>query len=180
MVEIPAGLLAFRNRSEAWSTWLDALPRLVRDVIGEWELRYDGEPRHGFCALVVPVLTRDDTPAVVKFAWPHDEEEHEHLALQALHGDGTVLLFRADPTRHVMLLERLHADRDLTSLDPVGACEVVAGFYRRIHIPALPQLRTLSSYIDRWTTELLGSRPSRTDPAPLGRENTLAGQGIRR
>ena len=43
-VEIPAGLLAFAERGEEWSRWLEALPRLVRDVMGEWELTYDGSP----------------------------------------------------------------------------------------------------------------------------------------
>jgi streptomycin 6-kinase len=161
-VEIPAGLLAFAERSPEWSRWLDALPRLVRDVIEEWELTYDGSPRHGYCALVQPVLMSDGREAVVKFSWAHEEQEHEHLALQAWHGNGTVRLYRADPARDAMLLERLHAERDLTGVDDVEACEITAGFYERLHIPALPQLRTLSSYIDRWTTDLAkldGSAP---------------------
>ena len=151
--EIPAGLLAFGDRDEGWADWLVALPRLVRDIVEEWELSYDGAPMHGFCALVVPVRTTGGRPAVVKLAWPHDEEEHEHLGLQALQGIGAVQLFRADPKRHVMLLERLHTE-DLTTVDDIEACEIVAGLYHRIHIPALPQLRTLTAYIDRWTTDL--------------------------
>jgi streptomycin 6-kinase len=31
---------------------------------------------------------------------------------------------------------------------------VVAGLYERLHVPALPQLRRLSSYVDRWTRRL--------------------------
>ncbi|MGH3499117.1 MAG: aminoglycoside phosphotransferase family protein [Nocardioidaceae bacterium] len=152
--EIPAGLLEFGARSESWASWLEALPRLVVNVVDDWALTYDGEPAHGFCALVVPVRTAEGVPAVVKLAWPHDEEEHEHLALQALHGDGTVRLYRADPHRHAMLLERLHRDRDLTGVDELAACAIVAGFYPRIHIPALPQLRTLTSYIQRWNADM--------------------------
>jgi streptomycin 6-kinase len=151
--EIPSGLLGFADRGADWASWLDALPRLVASVVEDWDLTYDGPPTHGNCALVVPVRTTGGRPAVVKFAWPHDEEEHEHLALQALHGNGMVELYRADPKRHVMLLERLHAE-DLRSLGDVEACEVAASFYERIHIPALPQLRTLTSYIDRWNADL--------------------------
>lgn len=152
--QIPPTFLAFADRDATWSAWLEALPGLVRDVVDEWELTFDGPPMHGYCALVVPVLTTDGRPAVVKFAWPHDEEEHEHLALQALQGDGTVRLYRADPKRHVMLLERLHAGESLTGVWDIEAAQIVAGFYRRIHIPALPQLRTLTSYISRWNAHL--------------------------
>ena len=153
-IEIPAGLLKFAERGVEWVRWLDALPALVRDVMDEWDLAYDGSPRHGYCALVQPVLTADERPAVVKFSWAHDEQEHEHLGLQAWQGNGVVRMYRADPARAVMLLERLHADRDLTTVDDVEACEITAGFYERLHIPALPQLRSLSSYIQRWTSDL--------------------------
>ena len=42
---------------------------------------------------------------------------------------------------------------------------MVAGFYRRLHVPALPQLRRLSSYVDRWTDRLAALPPD----APLPR-----------
>ena len=91
---------------------------------------------------------------MLKVTFPHDEAEHEHLGLQAWHGDGAVLLLRADPRRWALLLERLHADEDLTPMWDVEACEIVAGLYPRLHVPALPQLRRLSSYVDRWTARL--------------------------
>jgi streptomycin 6-kinase len=34
------------------------------------------------------------------------------------------------------------------------ACEIVAGLYSRIHVAALPQLRTLTSYVEPWTATL--------------------------
>ena len=152
--DIPAGLLSFGDREEGWRPWLDALPRLVHDVVEEWELTYDGPPRHGFCALVVPVRTTGGRPGMLKLSWPHDEEAHEHLGLETLRGNGMVRMYRADPRRHVMLLERLHADEDLRSLPVDEACEVVAGLYRKIHVPAPPQLRPLTDYIARWTAGL--------------------------
>ena len=36
----------------------------------------------------------------------------------------------------------------------VEACEIVAGLYPRIHLPALPQLRTVTSYVERWLDAL--------------------------
>lgn len=151
---VPSAFLGYADRGEGWAQWLDRLSRLVREVVAEWELAYDGPPMHGSAALVVPVRTRDDVPAVLKLAWPHDEEEHEHLGLQALRGDGVVRMYRADPRRHVMLLERLHADRDLTAVPVLEACAIAAGFYPRLHVPALPQLRTLAAYVDRWNTDM--------------------------
>ena len=152
--DIPARLLSFADRDPTWQPWVDALPRLVHDVVGEWELAYDGAPRHGFCALVVPVRTTGGRPAMLKLSWPHDEEEHEHVGLEVLRGNGMVRLYRADPRRHVLLLERLHADEDLRSLPIDEACEVVAGLYQRIHVPAPPQLHPLTDYIARWTAGL--------------------------
>ena len=152
--DIPARLLSFTDRDSTWQPWLDALPRLVHDVVGEWELEYDGAARHGNCALVVPVRTTGGRPAMLKISWPHDEEEHEHVGLELLRGNGMVRVYRADPRRHVLLLERLHADEDLRSVPIDEACEVVAGLYRQIHVPAPPQLHPLTDYITRWTAGL--------------------------
>jgi streptomycin 6-kinase len=152
-VEIPASFRAFADRGPDWDTWLAGLPRLVGDVLQEWDLRVDGTVTHGECALVVPVRTTGGRPAVLKVGWPHEEAEHEHLALQRLQGAGTVRMFRADPRRHALLLERLHRE-DLTDLWDLEACEVVAGLYRRIHVPAPPQLRSLASYVRGWSDRL--------------------------
>jgi streptomycin 6-kinase len=141
------------RRGPAWAAWVDALQRLVADVLEEWELAVDGVPMHGFCALVVPVRTAGRRPAILKVAFPDEESEHEHLALQHWHGNGAVQLLRADPRRRAMLLERLHPE-DLTGLWDVEACEVVAGLYGRIHVPAPPQLRRLTSYVERWAADL--------------------------
>jgi streptomycin 6-kinase len=44
--------------------------------------------------------------------------------------------------------------RDLHDLDVTEACEVVAGLYARLHRPALPQLRTVASYVEGWLDDL--------------------------
>ena len=136
-----------------WAGWLDRLPLLVSEVLEEWALAVDGTPTHGHCSLVVPVRAPGGRPAVLKVALPDDESEHEHLALRHWQGDGAVRLLRADPHRRAMLLERLYAE-DLGELDQVEACEVVAGLYGRLHVPALPQLRPLTEYVARWTAAL--------------------------
>ncbi len=163
-IEIPPRFLEYAARGDEWRRWMDALPGLLRDVMGEWRLTLDGVIRHGFTALVVPVRDDDGRPCVAKFSWAHEEQEHEHVGLQTWAGNGTVLMYRADPGRGVMLLERLDAGRDLTTVDPVRACEITAGFYPRLHVPASPKLHRLSGYVDRWTDDLV--RLPRTAPIP--------------
>jgi streptomycin 6-kinase len=109
---------------------------------------------HGYCSLVAPVRTVSGGPAVVKLTFDGDEEsQHEHLALQHWAGRGTVRLLRAYPHRRALLLERLHQET-LADLWDLEACEVVAGLYGRIHVPALPQLQPLTAYVDRWADDL--------------------------
>ena len=154
-IDLPVDVLAMRDRGDDWAAWVDRLPALVRDLLDEWDLTVDGALMNGFCSLVVPVLTADGERSVLKLHTDADadESDFEHLALQHWHGDGTVLLLRADPRRRAMLLERLHP-RDLTTIGDREACEVVGGLYGRIHVPALPQLRTITSYVERWTADL--------------------------
>ncbi|MFI6679443.1 aminoglycoside phosphotransferase family protein [Kribbella sp. NPDC050470] len=148
-MEIPADFLVVASRGQDWADWLDRLPRLTRELLGEWDLRVDGTTSYGNCALVVPVLTADEQPAVLKVQFPHWEAETEHLALRDWAGNGAVQLLRADPRRFALLLERLDP-RDLTTVDALDACEIVGATYKRLHIPAGPQYRTLSGELKRW------------------------------
>jgi streptomycin 6-kinase len=129
------------------------LPRLIDELVAEWELSPTGATWWGYASVVLPVDRADGEPAVLKVAYPDVETEHEALALQHWRGRGAVLLLRADPHRRAVLLERLHR-RDLTSLDPLAACEVVAGLYSALHVPAPPQLRSFTGYLNRWREPL--------------------------
>jgi streptomycin 6-kinase len=154
-VRLPDGVLAMAARGPRWAAWVEQLPRLADDLLAEWALTPDGAALHGYAAWVLPVRDADGQPAVLKLHVPDAESEHEHLALQHWHGDGAVRLLRADPRRSALLLERLHAT-DLSDVWDIEACEVVAGLWARLHVPALPQLRTLTSYVTRWTESLAG------------------------
>jgi streptomycin 6-kinase len=201
-IRLPEGLDEQRELGPDWGAWLDRLPRLFTEVLDDWELtREGGELWHGFCSLVAPVRTAEGEAAVLKVTFDGDaESEHEGLALQHWQGHGVVRLLRADPRRRALLLERLHR-RDLTDVQDLQACEVVAGLYSRIHRPALPQLRTVTSYVARWLDDLAAQprdipiphrmveqtlslgRDLVADPASVGRmihgdlhyENVLAG-----
>ena len=150
---LPDGVLGMARRGPSWAGWVERLPAVLEGLLTEWELSIDGLPMHGFVAVVVPVRTAGGQPAVLKVGFPDEEGEHEHLALQRWAGRGAVKLLRADPHRRAMLLDRLREER-LDAMDDVEACEVVAGLYPLLHVPALPQLRTLTSYVENWTGEL--------------------------
>lgn len=153
-VTIPDDLLAQRDLGPAWGAWLDRLPRLAGDLLDEWHLRPTGGSLSGFCSLVVPVVDADDVPGALKITCDADEESlHEGLALQRWGGEGAVRLRRADPRRRALLLDWLPGP-DLADAWDVEACEVVGGLYGRLHVPALPQLATVASYVERWLREL--------------------------
>ena len=153
-VAIPAGLQSQRELGDDWGRWLDRLPRLTSDLLDEWHLTQTGEALHGFCSIVVPVADADGRPAGLKVSFDGDEESlHEGLALQKWGGRGAVRLARADPHRRALLLDWLPGP-DLGDAWDVEACEVVGGLYRQLHVPALPQLATVASYVERWLREL--------------------------
>lgn len=163
MIDLPEPVRAMGRRGPHWQSWVDGLPRLIRAQLDEWDLHTDGPAFHGYCSIVLPVRTSEGAPAVLKAAFPDDESEHEHLALRRWAGAGAVRLLRADPHRRVILLEQLQ-QRNLNELWDIEACEIVAGLYSQIHVPALPQLRSLAECTERWTADL--TRLPRNAPVP--------------
>ncbi len=154
VIEIPQRFRRWVEGRPEWRDWLDSLPGLLTDLVREWGLRPDGPAGSGDCAVVLPVLTDDGRAGALKVGWPHWEAEHEHLALRAWGGRGAVQLWRADPHRYALLMERADAARDLNALPVLAACEVVGGLYARLHVPALPQLRRLSELCTEWADQL--------------------------
>src|ERR1700735_285518 len=119
-------------------------------MLEKWELRPDGPAIPGSGSLVLPVRTSGGQAAVLKVSTANGASEHEHLVLRRWSGDGAVRLLSADPHQHAVLLERLRPEHLDTPWD-VEACEVVAGLYRRLHVPAMPQLASVTSHVERWT-----------------------------
>jgi streptomycin 6-kinase len=163
-LDLPPAFLANARRSPAWARWLDALPRLVGDLVGEWQLVGQGDVSTGESAVVLPVQTASGEVAVLKVGWPHPESRYEHLALRAWDGEGAVRLLRADPHRSALLLERADPGHDLRTVDVVEACEVVAGLYGRLHRTPVPQLDRLSVLAAGWADELAELRGTTLAP----------------
>jgi len=149
-------------------SWLRRLPSLVADGLRRWDLTVDGAPRHGQCALVLPVRRAAGEQAALKITWPHHEARTEHLALRHWAGAGAVRLLAADPTSWTMLLERLHADRDLSTEPIDDACAAIGGLLAQLASPAIPAVPRLSAYAERQAVEL--------QDAPAAIPRRLAGQ----
>jgi streptomycin 6-kinase len=98
-------------------------------------LTIDGEPWHGYVALVVPVR-RGDELCALKISWVDDETRHEALALQLWGGEGAVKLLDAQPEQGVLLLERLNATNSLAKIEIDEAATIAGQLLRRLAIPA--------------------------------------------
>ena len=82
--------------------------RLGRRDLPRWELRVDGEPRHGSHALVVPVTSADGL-AALRLTRPGQRAEDDLRALRFWVGSPVVGVLRATEDAAAMLLERLDA-----------------------------------------------------------------------
>ncbi|OEJ21913.1 hydroxyurea phosphotransferase [Streptomyces agglomeratus] len=118
-VEVPNPLAASYARTfgEQGRVWIAALPALAAEVLDRWELKRDGEPGVGEASLVLPVLRKDGTRAVLKFQMPREETAAARIGLRTWNGEGTVRLLDHDPESSTMLLERLDGTRTLTSIE---------------------------------------------------------------
>ncbi|MFG2071529.1 aminoglycoside phosphotransferase family protein [Nonomuraea maritima] len=141
-VRVPPALTASHVKwmGAAGRAWSAGLPALAGRYLDEWELRLDGEPRHGVVSLVLPVVLADGTPAALKLQPVTDENATEAPGLRAWAGDGSVLLLDSDPATGALLLERLEADRSLAAVpDAMEALELLTGLLRRLVARPAPE-----------------------------------------
>ncbi|GAA1970248.1 aminoglycoside phosphotransferase family protein [Amycolatopsis minnesotensis] len=133
--------------------WLAQLPAAVEHCFEQWKLRPDGEPMHGYTAVVYPTVGVDGTPSALKLPWQDDETRDERLALSTWDGAGSVLLLDHDETG-ALLLERLDQARSLDG-EPIGsAVEIAGGLLRRLAVAAPPLSRSLAAEAERWAADL--------------------------
>lgn len=151
--DIPPEFAEQASLSEDWSAYVRRLPRLADELTDEWSLVYDGPPTYGRSGLVLPVITRDGRPGMLKIGFIHADGLGESVALQQWAGHGAVELWGADPRRGALLLERLRSE-DLTGVDVLEACEVVGELYGLIHRPPTPRLPDLRALVSGWLDDV--------------------------
>jgi streptomycin 6-kinase len=147
VIHVPEQLAASQEKfnGDEGRAFIARLPRLAETFLERWELRPDGPSMYGVCALVLPVLRADGTPAVLKLQLMDEESEGEPVALRAWNGDGAVRLLDHDPVSGTLLLERLDPSRMLSHVpDTREAVLVIARLLAHLTaLPAPPGLRRL-------------------------------------
>jgi streptomycin 6-kinase len=109
MVEVPA---VVRNRAvaEGHADWIDALADIVRGLERDWSIEVGRTYDEGTEAFVADAMLADGTPAVLKILVPRRGgavDDHEATVLRLADGDGCPVLYRDDPARGALLMERL-------------------------------------------------------------------------
>jgi len=139
--------------AEEWqheSEWLAALPRLVAECAGEWELALE-QPVDTPYSLVVPA-----GEVVLKLHAPSDFEAHQEAdALERWDGLGAVRLLGRDDERRALLLERCRPGTRLWDAN-VDEPAVIAELVPRLQVPVgdAGPFRFLADEADRWAQEV--------------------------
>ncbi|WP_375372038.1 aminoglycoside phosphotransferase family protein [Kribbella pratensis] len=164
VIEIPAKLV--RNHSAKASDWLAGLPAAVERYVDEWQLTVSGDPLSGEASLILPVVRRDGTEAMLKLQSVNDESESEALALRTWNHDDVVEVYEDDPETSTLLLERLEP-RTLDDLpDDVEATRILAELLNHLSaVPAPPGIRHLSDIAAGMIEDAPRVIPMLADPA---------------
>jgi streptomycin 6-kinase len=138
-IVVPAELAELHEKysGEAGRLWIAGLPGLAAVYLEQWQLEIDGQVASGAVALIIPVARQDGSRAVLKLQPVDDETSGEPAALRAWAGRGAVQLLEHDSGSGAMLLERLDASRDLSTMgDDLAAAKIIAELL--VHLNSLP------------------------------------------
>jgi streptomycin 6-kinase len=163
VIEVPD---AVRNKARAAGVddWLERLPAIVSSLEADWSIIV-GRPFAGGSEAFVAEATRaDGTSAILKVRVPGvgNESSHEAMVLRLVGGQGCPALFRHDPDRGALLMERLGRPMFELGLPLARRLEILCDTAARIWRPApdcgLPtgaeKARWLADFIARLWEEL--------------------------
>ena len=147
-IVVPAELAELHEKytGEAGRAWITGLPAMAVTYFDRWQLVNDGQVAAGAVALIIPVALADGSKAVLKLQPVDDETGGEPAALKAWAGQGAVRLLAHDSSSGAMLLERLDASRDLSTMrDDLAAAQIIAELLVQLNsVPAPAGMRRLS------------------------------------
>jgi streptomycin 6-kinase len=101
-----------RNRAlaEGQAPWIDDLPDIVRGLERDWSIEVGRTFEEGTEAFVAEARMADGSLAVLKVLVPRRGgaiDDHEATVLRLADGHGCPILYRDDPSRGALLMERL-------------------------------------------------------------------------
>ncbi len=109
MIELPE-VVRSRAIAEGHADWVDGLADIVRGLERDWSIELGRTYGEGTEAFVADAALADGTAAVLKVLVPRRDggfDDHEATVLRLAAGDGCPVLYRDDPTRGALLMERL-------------------------------------------------------------------------
>jgi streptomycin 6-kinase len=164
VIEIPSKLI--RNHSKSSPDWLAGLSDDLAEYVDRWQLTRAGDLLSGEASLIVPVVRRDGTEAMLKLQQVNDESEDEALALRTWNRDDVVEVLEDDPSTSTILLERLEP-RTLNDLpDDIEATRILAELMVRLTaVPAPAGIRRLANIAAAMVEDAPGLIPRLTDSA---------------
>ncbi|MFF1818992.1 aminoglycoside phosphotransferase family protein [Kribbella sp. NPDC058245] len=173
VIVIPAQLI--ESHQDESPEWLAALPTQLDEYLARWELTRSGDFLNGAASLIVPVVRRDGTAAMLKLQPRNEESEAEALALRTWSPNDVVTVLEDDQATSTLLLERLHG-RTLNAVpDHVEATRILAELMARlIVVPAPPEVRTLEDIATEMVEEAADLKLD--DPAEQRLVNRYADQ----
>ena len=140
-IVVPAELAGLHEKysGEEGRRWIAGLPIMAASSMDRWQLAIDGQVASGAVALIIPVVRGDGSKAVLKLQPVDDETGGEPAALRTWAGQGAVRLLEHDPGSGAMLLERLEASRDLSTMeDDLAAAQIIAELLVRLNSATAP------------------------------------------
>jgi len=139
---------------------------MAAHYLDRWQLTVTGPPLNGAASMILPVVRRDGTEAMLKLQPVNDESEAEALALRTWNRDDVVEVLEDDPSTTTLLLERLQP-RTLSDVpDDTEATRILAELLTRLTaVPAPPGIRRLSDIAARMVEDAPAFIPRLADPA---------------
>jgi streptomycin 6-kinase len=118
--------------------WLEGLPSLVASLEADWLITVGRAYEGGSAAFVAEVTRADGSPAVLKVVLPGPgiDPAAEATVLRLAGGDGCPVLYRHDPGRGALLMERLGRPMYELGLPLSRRLEILSATVARIWRPA--------------------------------------------